>query len=356
MKVFILLGMSILILFQPLYAGCINVSSAPTQSTPISANLQVKRDICYSSANDLSRSYDIYASNFSSMKPLFIFIHGGGWTDNANAKIKMVEENIPTMVSYLAETKGYAVASINYRGTAPGSSHNMDTVIADVRQAILQVIQHAAQNKTDGNKVFLLGTSAGAHLASLAGSTYPTRSKVKGVAAYKGVYELRGPWKGGSVEYFFAELVDLTFSTNASWYKKAGASCGQESQISCHTVVAGHCHTERLIKALSCAVESNLWEDGNQVNNSQYSRSQTLALFNSPINYYTSLTPPHFLVHGAEDNLVPIGQAIQAKQKLDSLGVPSQLCTISFEDHSFQPVALAGSPCWSEFVSFINNL
>ncbi len=377
MKNLMVFGISSLIFFNPVYASpCVQISpSSPglVESTTVgNPNLQVKKNICYTAANDLQRSYDIYASNFNaSNKPVVILIHGGSWKESNTQKTKMVTDDIPSVVSYLAN-QGFAVASINYRGVP---EQKMDTIAADVRDAIVKIVADAPYNKTDGLKVFLLGASAGAHLASLAGSSGLSRLKVKGVIAYKGLYEIRGPWKGGDVDYMHAGFAALRHTTDSGLYKNESLSCCNEEGAFCNGFSVEDCNGEMVAGILTRAVGSNLWEDGNKVYDTNYSDAQTMAFIHSPIVYWGSVDiappPPHLFIHGTADPLVPMKQSEDAYNRLNSSGISSQECYVDFytnkhgdvvaADHGFMPsvdeqASVNGDPlCWNAFVNFINN-
>lgn len=118
-------------------------------------------------------------------RPLFILIHGGGWSTGDKAHSRFAEPKI----SWLLEG-GYIVASINYR-LAPAVKHPGQ--VEDVCTAIAWVQHHAARHGGDPRRIYLLGHSAGAHLAALAAVNTP-RLKAAGAdpAAIRGVVLLDG--------------------------------------------------------------------------------------------------------------------------------------------------------------------
>lgn len=92
--------------------------------------------------------------------PLLIYIGGGGWrTINP-------ERHIPEL-AFFAE-RGFVVASIEYRTTATA---RFPSQIEDVKTAIQFLRQNADRYSIDPTKVFLMGGSAGAYLAAMAGLT-----------------------------------------------------------------------------------------------------------------------------------------------------------------------------------------
>jgi acetyl esterase/lipase len=110
--------------------------------------------------NDKLQKLDYFAAKEKGA-PLVVFVHGGGWKngdkDNATGKEKAPH--------YLGQ--GYAFASINYRllPSAP-----VEQQAADVASAIAYLRKNAAQLGFDGQRIVLMGHSAGAHLVALVGT------------------------------------------------------------------------------------------------------------------------------------------------------------------------------------------
>jgi acetyl esterase/lipase len=116
--------------------------------------------------------------------PLIVFVHGGGWQRGD----KQMDTGAPKIAHWTAQ--GYAVASINYR-LVPAAT--VEQQAGDVAAATAWLHGRAAQLGIDPSRIVLVGHSAGAHLAALAG-TDPryfaavgmTLSDVRGVVALDG--------------------------------------------------------------------------------------------------------------------------------------------------------------------------
>src|SRR5690606_10892709 len=52
-----------------------------------------------------------------------------------------------------------------------------------------------------------------------------------------------------------------------------------------------------------------------------YEKAADLSLQASPVHYVDRNTPPTMIIHGTSDELVPVSQADQLKNKLDSAGI-----------------------------------
>ncbi len=93
--------------------------------------------------------------------PLVVWVHGGGWW----SEDKSLQPGAPQF-GLLA--RGYAVASINYRFS---SEAIFPAQIFDVKAAIRFLRGHATEYGLDKDRVAVWGSSAGGHLAALAGTS-----------------------------------------------------------------------------------------------------------------------------------------------------------------------------------------
>ncbi len=93
-------------------------------------------------------------------RPAVLMIHGGGWTTGS-------KENLIPMAQQLAKA-GYVTVTVEYRLSAeapyPAGVH-------DLKAAVRWMRANAKQFCIDTNRIAAYGCSAGAHLASLLGTT-----------------------------------------------------------------------------------------------------------------------------------------------------------------------------------------
>ena len=156
--------------------------------TLASAAPVVQRDLPYAGkqSNPL-QALDLYlpAEKSPKPRPIFILIHGGGWSAGDKANSHFVDPKTSWLVD-----GGYLVASINYR-LAPAVKHPGQ--VEDVCRAIAWMQKHAAKYGGDPERIYLLGHSAGAQLAALAAVDVP-RLEAAGVApkSIRGVVLLDG--------------------------------------------------------------------------------------------------------------------------------------------------------------------
>lgn len=124
----------------------------------VPAGVLQKLNVVYAINNGWEGKLDYYQQTTKKKIPLVIYIHGGGWVHgNKNAeydKIKVFIEN------------GYSVANVEYRLANQSAA---PAAIEDVNEAINYLLKNAKILNFDVNKVVVMGGSAGAHLALLAG-------------------------------------------------------------------------------------------------------------------------------------------------------------------------------------------
>jgi len=116
--------------------------------------------------------------------PIVIFIHGGGWDSGDKAQYKFVG-------AAFAE-QGYVAVLPNY-GLYP--QVRSPVFLQDVARAIVWVHQHAAEWRGDVNRIYLVGHSAGAHIAVMLALNAEYLQHAGGDAQWlKGVVGLAGPY------------------------------------------------------------------------------------------------------------------------------------------------------------------
>ncbi|GAA4805020.1 alpha/beta hydrolase [Nocardioides caeni] len=200
---------------------------------------------------------DVYTSEVTppSGAPVLLQVHGGGWTIG-----KKEQQGLPLMQHLAA--KGWVCVAINYR-LAP--RHKWPAQIVDVKAAIAWVKDNIAAYGGDPDYIAITGQSAGGHLTALAAVTpnapefqpgfEDADTTVQAAAPYYGVYDLAAASGLRS-----ARLLRDTFLAPWVFGKDPGA-------------------------------DLTTFEDA------------------SPLLRVTADAPDMFVVHGARDTLVDVGQA-----------------------------------------------
>lgn len=135
--------------------GCTSLPLALANIPAAFGDYSVKRDIQY--ADGAVHRLDVYVPAAAGMaRPVIVFFHGGGWDSGSKAQYRFVAAALLT--------RGYVVVLPEYRrypqGRFPG-------FVADAAQAVAWTRRHAAELGGDPAKLFLMGHSAGAHIAAM---------------------------------------------------------------------------------------------------------------------------------------------------------------------------------------------
>ncbi len=118
-------------------------------------------DFSYNKINNESSpllSLDIYAPTTGDNFPVVVFVHGGGWQIGDKASVTHINKR-----NFFVDN-GFIFVSVNYR-LAPGVFYPVYP--QDVAQSLAFVLKWIGKFKGDSQNVFLMGHSAGAHLAAL---------------------------------------------------------------------------------------------------------------------------------------------------------------------------------------------
>lgn len=210
------------------------------------AGVQVVRDLEYVQGGHERNRLDLYLPEQAARPlPVILWVHGGGWS-------KGDKTNGP---AFRFATKGYAVASMNYRF----SQHAVfPAQIHDCKAAVRWLRANAKKYGLDADHIGAWGGSAGGHLVALLGTT-------------AGVKELEGPGGNGDQSSRVQAVVD--------WY-------GPTDFL---TVGAKD-------------TRSNLLGGDPQQNKEKARKA-------SPVTYVSKDAAPFLIMHGDEDKTVPISQS-----------------------------------------------
>lgn len=106
-------------------------------------------------------SLDLYAPKTPGKHPVLVMIHGGGWRRGDKANEGMTKYKVPHFVS-----ADFVYVSINYRlSTTSEIKHPVH--IEDVATALAMIHDNVAKHGGDPDRIYVMGHSAGAHLAAL---------------------------------------------------------------------------------------------------------------------------------------------------------------------------------------------
>jgi len=232
----------------------VGLESLIDREPEVPATIESFKSIEYKNANGKLLQLDIYRQKELNEKaPLLVFIHGGGWRSGKR------QDYLVYLLDY-AE-KGFVTATVSYRLKKDSI---YPAAVEDVLDAVDFLYQNANTYGYDTSRVALVGGSAGAHLAMLAGYGWenPQRHKVKAVVDIYGPVDLTTPY--GQTQFMVTDFI-------------------------------GHSYSEKL---------ELYWEA-------------------SPARYLKEDLPPTLILQGTSDNLLPPSQSDTLHVRLNRLGVPN---------------------------------
>ncbi|MFL6796887.1 MAG: alpha/beta hydrolase fold domain-containing protein [Xanthobacteraceae bacterium] len=171
-------------------------SIAAAQAQPYSVS--VRTELTYAEHDGIKLSGDLYLPKGRERAPVMLAVHGGGWQGGG-----------PELYRYwgpFMAKNGIGLYAIRYRLSKPGVK-TYPGAVYDVKAAVQFLGARANELGIDGERIGMMGDSAGAHLTSLAAlaadeftSEYrndphaDTPTHVKAVVGFYGVYDMQAQW------------------------------------------------------------------------------------------------------------------------------------------------------------------
>jgi alpha-L-fucosidase 2 len=135
------------------------------------ASAELKKDIEYGRAGDLSLKLDVSTPDGPGPFPVAIIVHGGGWHGGDKAT------DITPLFKPLNDAH-FVWYSINYRLTP---TYRWPAQIDDLNTAIRWVKSHAGEFHGDPNRIVLLGHSAGGQMVTFAATQDSPDTRVQAI-------------------------------------------------------------------------------------------------------------------------------------------------------------------------------
>jgi acetyl esterase/lipase len=252
------------------------VNPSPLPTPTFEKNSAIELDVTYCIPNDAPQQVDIYYPASSGPWPVLLYVHGGGWQAGDKAEGAAWRS--------LTE-RGFLVVSVNYRLASDGVK--FPAMIEDVKCAVRYLRAHAAQYNLDVGRIGAAGVSAGAHLVDLLGLAdeavgWDTGEYAEQSSRVQAVVTLAG-------------VSDLTL--------KRGATESMAAMIYYAFDIAPGSALDPVLSAAS------------------------------PVTYITPDDPPFLIIHGDQDNVVPVEQSLVLDEQLKKGGVRSELIIIRNGTH-----------------------
>ena len=264
----------------------------------------------YKYADNLEIKADVYGNTDNTIRPVVVWIHGGALILGHR---KWVDKK---MISMLLE-EGYLVVSIDYR-LAPITK--LPLIIEDIEDAFLWIQKDGKELfGADASRIAVMGSSAGGYLTLTSGFRVVDRPKA--LVSFYGYGDLIGDW----------------YSTPSKHQRHQGPQMSTEEAWN-------------QVRGLPITDSRN--RDGNGSSFYKYCRRngfwpEAVSGWNPhtepqnffpymPIKNITSEYPPTMLIHGTDDTDVPYEQSVIMVQKLNEVGIPNKLISISGAEHSLK--------------------
>jgi len=245
----------------------------------------VREGITYAERESGEMKLDLYLPDRED-PPLVVYVHGGGW-------IAATRANIPDPEQYAAEW-GCAIASVSYRLQEPDGGAAVEEMydptnptprgrfpdhFVDVKAAIRWLRAHADEFGYDADRIAAWGSSAGGHLALLAGVVDDVTDL--GDAYAEEIEKTVAPDESGAVQAL------------VSWYGATDFRLTEDD-------------VEGIIPLLMGGPQSE--------HPDRYAQA-------SPVTHVTPESPPVLLMHGRRDEVVDVEHSRRLFDALDEAGV-----------------------------------
>lgn len=251
---------------------------------PLAGYTQMNKltDIAFANNGQRDLLLDLYMPADSNQPKLIIWLHGGVWRAGNKSNPPILE----------IVNAGYALASVDFRNSGeaifPAQLH-------DIKAAIRYLRGSAEQYGYDANSIAVWGHSSGGHLAALTGTT-------------NGNTQLEGT------------LGDFTHISS-----DVQAILDYSGPSNFHSIL--HQSTAHGVNVRAPGMQDLL---GKPVDDPAIKAMADLA---SPALQVNANSPPILIMHGVQDNQVPINQAIELQQAYERAGRPVETNWIVTAQH-----------------------
>jgi acetyl esterase/lipase len=250
--------------------------------TPLPAGVKALRDLEYAHVGEKRLLLDLYRPEKAEGKlPLIVWIHGGGWQSGSKDQWRPAAQFIGD---------GYAVASIDYRLSGEAT---FPAQLEDCKAAIRWLKANAATCNLAADRIAVWGSSAGGHLAALVGTSGD-------------VHDLEG---------------------------EVGGNLDQSSRVQAVVDFYGPTDLEAFVVTPRYERHADAQSPESKLLGGAVKEVPRKAKRANPITYVDSSDPPFFIVHGADDPVVPPSQSELLHAALEKAGVATELTMLPGNGH-----------------------
>ncbi|HET7845663.1 MAG TPA: alpha/beta hydrolase [Xanthomonadales bacterium] len=259
---------------------------------------------------------DVYRANAAGPRPVVVWLHDGGWLTG--------DRTLPAFVAPLLE-RGVSIASIDYRLTSEAGQYGAEGVtfpaqIHDVKAAIRFLRAHGADFDLDTTRIGAWGSSAGGHLAALAGTS-------AGVASLEGELDhLEYSSRVQAVVDYYGPTDLLQLIPDVT--TPPGSIVEHDAPTGPGSLLIGFSATGQGLGVLRANAANP---------NRPFPTFRALAQAANPIAFVDAGDPPFLIAHGTADNQVAIRQSERLRDALAGAGVPVELVRVQGAAHGGFP-------------------
>lgn len=223
---------------------------------------------------------DLYLPDTGTPAGLIVWVHGGAWRSGSRANV-----DLRGLVA-----RGWAIASVDYR-LSPVA--RFPAQIYDIKTAIRFLRARAGEYGYPAGRFVISGSSAGAHLAALVGVS-------------NGQIELEGNLGDHTRESSAVQaIVDLYGASNLTSILRQSTPHGLDMRVPALDLLLG----------------------------GQPDAQAELARLASPVFQIDAGDPPLLIMHGDQDNQMPINQSHELHGAYEKLGLPAEFVVIHGSGH-----------------------
>ncbi|MGI6741297.1 MAG: alpha/beta hydrolase fold domain-containing protein [Brevefilum sp.] len=296
---------------KPIIGKAMWIELAPPSIMDVSYIFRKWLDVPYGTQSAAQR-VDIYLPNEGEGPfPVILAIHGGAWMKGD----KRSEEIFPALCGL---ERGYAVVAVEYRLSYEAI---FPAQIYDCKTAVRFIHAHAEKYKLNTDRIAAWGSSAGAHLGALLGTS----------AGVEALEDLSMGWG------------DYSSRVHAvvSWYGPNENFLTMDEQLSAsESGVPDHSQAESPESLLLGAKITDVPER---------------VEFASPMTYITEDIPDFLLQHGTLDQLVPVEQSINFAHRIEEVAGKEKVILEILEDSIHADVAFFSEDNIARVYTFLDE-
>ncbi|ULT58218.1 alpha/beta hydrolase [Neobacillus drentensis] len=260
--------------------------------------VKVKPDLEFAAPNGKPLLLDLYLPiGTEGPVPVIVWLHGGGW--------RIGDRKLGPDFRVRFAERGFAMASIEYRLS---SEATFPAQIHDVKAAIRWLRSVAKEYGLDSENIGLWGSSAGGHLAALAGTTGFGRLEGLELGNQDFSSEVQAVVDGYGPIDFLQLDVHLEFTPSDD------PESNRLNSVQRHTDPDS---PESKLLGAPIEIVPHLVREAN------------------PITYIDKKVPPFLILHGMSDAAVPAHQSELLYKALSEQGNEATLCLIEGLGHAF---------------------